>query len=118
LTQPNEAGELPLHIASRNNYVAGVEILVQCERSLDMTTPHGWTALQLATRYGYEEIIALLLEKGSDPNISGFHGWTALHYAARFGHRKSVELLVKAGARIDALDNDHKTPAQLGHMLI
>lgn len=104
--QQNEMGETPLHIASRSNCVVGAEILLRCNQDLDMTTCHGWTALQLAARYGNEQISALLLQNGSDPNKPGFHGWTSLHYAARSGHRKLTELLIDAGACTSILDND------------
>lgn len=110
LTQTDTAGETPLHIASRNDYIAGVETLMRCKGDIDVPTPHGWTALQLAARHGHEEIVDILLRNGADPNICGFHGWTALHYAARSGHRKVVEVLIGAGARIDVLDNDGKSP--------
>jgi ankyrin repeat protein len=46
--QQNAAEETALHIASRNNYVAGVEILIQRRMSVDMITSYGWTVLQLA----------------------------------------------------------------------
>lgn len=52
-------------------------------------------------------------KNGADPDIRGFHGWTALHYATRTGHQKAVDLLIRAGARIDILDNDQKSPFYL-----
>lgn len=113
VTQENAEGETPLHIASRNGYVAGVEALVRYVKDINAPTSHEWTALQLAARYGHEEVIVIFLQNGADPDIRGFHGWTALHYATRTGHRKAVELLVGAGARIDILDNDQKSPTHL-----
>lgn len=113
VTQRNAEGETPLHIASRNGYLAGVETLISCNKDLDMPTSHGWTALQLTARYGHDEVMAIFLQNGADPDIHGFHGWTALHYATRTGHQKAVELLIGAGARVDILDNDQISPIHL-----
>lgn len=63
VTQKNAEGETPLHIASRNGYIAGVEVLIHCNKDIDVPTFHGWTALQLAARYGYDEVIVIFLQK-------------------------------------------------------
>jgi len=40
-------------------------------------------------------------------------GQTALHFAAQSGHRSVVELLLKAGANVNAVTRDAKTPLDL-----
>ncbi|KAJ0172637.1 hypothetical protein K1T71_011776 [Dendrolimus kikuchii] len=58
----------PLHLASRNNHVMVVEILLEAGVYPNIKTSEG-TALHEAARYGRDSVAKVLLQRGADPNI-------------------------------------------------
>lgn len=55
-------------------------------------------------------MLAHLLSVGADHSLSDAAGHTALHLAAIAGNDGAAELLIAAGAEIDALDKNRRTP--------
>ena len=45
--------------------------------------------------------------------IKNYDNRTALHITARYGQTECAKVLIKAGAVVDGLDKDKKTPLQL-----
>jgi hypothetical protein len=54
-----------------------------------------------------------LLDAHANPNATNWMGRTALHDAALAGFPEAVELLLKSGAKVEAKDNEARTPYSL-----
>ncbi|UKZ54103.1 hypothetical protein TrVGV298_007909 [Trichoderma virens] len=68
--------------------------------------------LQLAVRNGHLPIVEMLTNK-MNVNARDECGSTALHQAAEDGHLHIVEMLIKNKAKVNAKDDDRKTPSFL-----
>lgn len=68
------------------------------------------TVLMRAANTGSLLTVGRLLDMGADPHLRDPHGMTALHFAAREGDDGVVEMLLGAGAKIDAIDEQNRTP--------
>jgi cytohesin len=55
-----------------------------------------------------------LLKAGADKEAKNKDQETPLHVAARRGHADTVNALLKAGANVNAVDDNGKTPSMLG----
>ena len=87
-----------LAYAARNNFPAGVEVLLKAGAGVDKTIREGRTALTDASFRGYDEVVALLLKFGASINQTKDSGATALYLAAHEGHDKVIEMLIEHGA--------------------
>jgi ankyrin repeat protein len=56
------------------------------------------------------EIVQFLISKGADPTLRDALHMTALHFAVLQPHVPLVKLLIEAGASVDALDCEGRTP--------
>ncbi|KAF1911732.1 Glycerophosphoryl diester phosphodiesterase family-domain-containing protein [Ampelomyces quisqualis] len=116
-----------LALATRSNFVAIVELLVQAGVNVNYQDEGGETALHMAARYGYTECARALLQS-SGPNKAEVDiaektfAWTPLFIACVDDHLPIVELLVAAGANVGLCDNSGWTAkehaALRGHMEI
>jgi ankyrin repeat protein len=59
------------------------------------------------------EFVELMLAKGADPDASGPAGERALHACARLGRPELALALIEAGADLNALDDEGRTPLML-----
>lgn len=57
--------------------------------------------------------VQLLVKRGTPVDLKSASGTTCLIEALRRGHKKTAKLLVKLGARLDAVDNQGVTEAQV-----
>jgi ankyrin repeat protein len=74
------------------------------------------TPLIAAVSGGHAHTVQALLDRGGDVNIragGGTHSPTPLHVACRHGMVEIVHILLDKGAKIDPLDQDGNTPADL-----
>jgi glycerophosphodiester phosphodiesterase len=116
-----------LALATRSNFVAIVQLLVEAGVDVNYVDEGGETALHMAARYGYTECAKALLE-GSENNKAEIDiaektfAWTPLFIASVDDHLLIVELLVAAGANLELCDNSGWTAkehaALRGHMVI
>ena len=66
-----------------------------------------------ATWKGHLEAVAYLLEAGSDVHVHNTNehwGTTALHAAAHANHAAIIQVLIDAGADVNAMDLQGRTP--------
>ncbi|QYS99418.1 ANK_REP_REGION domain-containing protein [Trichoderma simmonsii] len=61
---------------------------------------------------GSREILDLLLQSGIDANLRQ-NGSSALHLAAQNGYEEYVQKLINFGAKVDARDDENRTPLHL-----
>lgn len=69
-----------------------------------------WSLLHRAVVYGSTQEVKTLLQNHADPNIRAPRGWSPLHFAACLGRTDVAELLCEAGANVNAVNNDSRTP--------
>lgn len=118
ITEPNDAGWTPLHIAAAVGSIEIVRLLVErlfisglpLSSSLDATDSMKCTPLHRASGKGYVDICELLLSNGASSTLQDMSGNTALHRAASVGHLEICKCLVKYGAPLNSQNNERKLP--------
>jgi ankyrin repeat protein len=121
----------PLHWAAHYGHLEIAEILISRGADLDAEDPDYSTPLYLAAEQVHPKVVEFLISKGAEVNVkSSRSGYTPLHRAAwgpvtmrkHLGGRtvseaelnenylKIVGMLLEKGAKVNARDNDGKTP--------
>ena len=121
----------PLHWAAYYGHLKIAELLISREADLDAEDPDYSTPLYLAAEQVHPKVVEFLISKGAEVNVkSSRSGYTPLHRAAwgpvtmrkHLGGRtvseaelnenylKIVGMLLEKGAKVNARDNDGKTP--------
>lgn len=80
-------------------------------------------SLHKAAHRGRLENVRILVQHEADVNEAGpvgdkwmpFNKGTPMHYAAWSGENDIIDLLIEMGARIDLLNADGRTPAEVEH---
>ena len=91
-------GCTPLYLAASSGSTKVVKYLLNDKRiDVNLTNPHGVTALQIACSRGHDELCAILLQHGARVDTRQEEGMTALHYAASNADPKMVSLLLNWG---------------------
>ncbi len=98
-----------LALATKANFVAIVDLLVQAGVDINYQDEQGETALHVAARFGHDKCAKILLDgtedQKADTEIAEYtFGWTPLLIASVDGHLSIVELLVEAGADLEKPD--------------
>ena len=97
VTAPNASKKTPIFIASNNNNLKIVTILLEKMKenaSLDQQDKFGMTALYVATCYNRHEIVKLLIERGANI-IPQYTGWTPLHIAVKHNKFEIAKTLLE-----------------------
>ena len=106
--------QTPLHIASENNHIRVVELLIKMRADINNKNVSGNTPLHIASsNRKYYELLNLLLENGADVNIKNEEGNTPLHIASEMLNVALVNLLLENGAEIDNKNFSGNTPIDL-----
>lgn len=107
----NEYEELwpALAIASRENNVEIMELLLNARADVNAQSSVGATALMVASAKGNVRAVLTLLQAKANPDATDKEGWTALMTASRHGHYYVVDMLIKAGANVNAQNQDGNT---------
>ncbi len=103
-------GESALYLASTNNKIHIVRILLDNGANPNQIIYTSSSALHCASTKEYSDILNLLLEKGGDPNLRNDDGETPLHCAAQFGRAESTLTLLNHDADPCLLTNDKQSP--------
>jgi ankyrin repeat protein len=106
----------PLLVAARDGHTPIVAELLRAHADVNAVEPvFGATPLHKAVYNGHADITRLLVEHPSiDLNVQGAtNGYTPLHDALWHGYADCADLIIAAGARLNLLGHDSKTPLDL-----
>lgn len=109
LTDVNQAGQLPIHVA----HLRSLDMLVRAGAEVDAVDGLGRTPLHLAAADGRVERVHELLRLGASVFKSDAAGRTALHLAAQGSSIEVVDALLAAGAPRSARDHEGRTARDL-----
>ena len=100
-----------LHYAARRGDTRAIRASLDDDAPIDQRTADQRTALMLAAEGGHLRALQLLLRHRPElAAADARHGWTALHWAVEKQHPALVRALVGAGASVDPLDKQDRTP--------
>ncbi len=103
----DQNGNTPLMVASAQNKIDLMKILIDKGAGIDIQNNDGNTALMYAQKF---ETASVLLEAGADPDIPNLVNNTALMYAVIRGDTELVNLLIDHGASVDIRIDNGQTP--------
>ena len=106
----------PLLVASRDGHTDIVRLLLGAGADVNATEPtFGAVPLHKAVYNGHADITAVLVAaEGIDLDFQGAtNGYTPLHDALWHGYEDCAQVLIDAGARIDLVGHDGKTPRDI-----
>ncbi len=109
-------GHTPLHVAARDGHTAIVSALLDAGADVNAVEPvFGAVPLHKAVYNGHADITAALLTRQQiQLDFQGAtNGYTPLHDALWHGYEECASLLVEAGASLELLGHDNKTPLDL-----
>ena len=118
-------GATPFWRAAMSSDVEAMRVLVQGGADPKLATHDGITPLMVAAGLGwignfsqnapdsFFEAVEYCLELGNDVNAVDSEGFTALHGAAAYGDNDIVRLLVDHGARLDLINEDGDSVADM-----
>jgi ankyrin repeat protein len=92
--EPNNLGDMTLHVASRNGKLSIVNALLAARVNRDALNQSKYTALHLAITMGHLAIAKCLLAAGSNVTIANTEGNTVLHSMAKRGHLELIQALI------------------------
>ena len=72
-----------------------------------------YTPLKVAAEHGFLDVVNLLLQHGADATFTDESRWSILHWAACNNHAHVVGALASAGADINALNMQGRSPLAL-----
>ncbi|MCY3844052.1 MAG: ankyrin repeat domain-containing protein [Acidobacteria bacterium] len=119
------SGSTPFWRASQSSDVEAMRILVDAGADPNLATARGTTPLMVAAGIGWAgnftqnapdsflDAVRYCLELGADVRAVDARGFTALHGAAGRGDNEMVRYLVERGARVDAINRDGNSPADM-----
>jgi ankyrin repeat protein len=92
---PTKGGSTALLLASRNGFVAAMDMLLGKRAKISAADEFFHTPLFEAAYCGSAPAVELLLERGAIPDIADSSGWTALHAAAKACPKTIVERILR-----------------------
>lgn len=110
ISQYDEKGSTPLHMAVQQNWVQGLDQLIAAQVTTNGKDWRGRTALMLAAWNGHDSCVEALLKSNCRVDQQDDRGMTALHYATWAGSVPAVALLLVAGASPTKRQNWGQTP--------
>ena len=111
ISEPDNAGEPPLLIASLAGHADVVVLLLDRGSDIEIRNKGGLTALHAAAYGGHLEVVELLVAKGADVNDEkNFYRMSALHAAAEEGHADVIAFLLTKKADVEAKERNGYTP--------
>jgi ankyrin repeat protein len=113
----DDYGRTPLHYACQRGNIAIIEaLLLETSQTSSCADWEGRTLMHYATESGRSaQVIDILVREGHEIHVSDNYGRTILHHVAAHGNVAAAEKLLDlgAGADLNILDKDNRTPVQL-----
>ncbi|MCE7007196.1 ankyrin repeat domain-containing protein [Kibdelosporangium philippinense] len=106
----------PLLVAARDGHTEIVRALIAAGADINATEPtFGAVPLHKAVYNGHADITKILVDTpGVDIDFQGAtNGYTPLHDALWHGFEDCARILINAGARLDLVGHDDKTPYEM-----
>jgi len=97
----DESGITAAQVASANDQLGILQLLVKFHANINQTNNVGWTPLLQACWHGHTNTAQYLIQQGVDVNKRNKYGASALTIAASSGHLSVVRLLLEAGLKAD-----------------
>ncbi|XP_063445520.1 uncharacterized protein LOC134725544 isoform X2 [Mytilus trossulus] len=113
ISQRDEKGMTPLHIATKHGQLEVVKWLAVNGSSLNEETPTGYTPIHLAAMSGHVNCLMVLAALGAAITCRSADKKTPLYLAAMEGHLECVKWLIANRARLDVRDDMGRTPRQV-----
>lgn len=108
---PNNDGRTPLHMASIVGNVITAAALLNHGAFIDRLDGSGGTPLMHAVFNKRGSLVELFLLRGANYKLL-LNGLSLLHYAALEGFDDILLMLIHAGAQVDALSDEGRTPVE------
>lgn len=89
----------PLHMATRNNYYAAVELLLKRGANPNAKLSNGFTPLLIAATRNFLPIVILLLKYKADITFAGTNGETPLSIAFEHDYYDIITCLIEHGTK-------------------
>jgi ankyrin repeat protein len=105
-----EGGKTDLVMASVDQNVELVRLLLRKGAKVNYGSRKRWPALANTAKNGRCDIVRLLIQWGADIDAELANGQRALHLATKKNHPDVVKALVAAGANRFKVDRDGRTP--------
>jgi ankyrin repeat protein len=105
----------PLLYAAWCSSLTIAKILVEAGADMKARDENGWTVLHYPACWGDVKLVQFLLDNGALEllDVTDNNGDTPLHRAATNNHLPVAQMLVERGARVNAKNEEGKTPYQL-----
>ena len=97
-------------IASQENNIEVVTLLIDGGASADLATEDGYTSLQNASAENNIEVVTLLIDGGASSDLANDDGHTPLYAAFQENNIEVVALLIDGGASVDLAADGGRTP--------
>jgi ankyrin repeat protein len=111
ISEPDEAGDPPLVLASLKGHADAVALILARGADIEARNRSGLTALHAAAYAGNLDVVKLLVAKGAAVNDNrNFYHMSPLHAAAEEGHADVAAFLVANKADIAAAERNGYTP--------
>ncbi|MDR3490538.1 MAG: ankyrin repeat domain-containing protein [Gammaproteobacteria bacterium] len=122
LNRKDALGNNSLHLASENNDIHAIHMLLKNGVNVNMPNLNQETALFTAVNYSRYDVVNLLLTHGAQVNAINIHHKISLHYAAENNDLEIAETLLQHNSLVDHADKSNKTPlvyaVEQNHILI
>ena len=104
--------QTPLHIATKENLIQTIRILIELDADVNKGDDDGWTPVHYAALKNSRDAIRLLHELSADVNKGDDTGRTPVHYAALENSPDVIRLLHELGADVNKGDDTGRTPVR------
>ena len=86
-------GITSLHLATENDHLDTVRLLLASSADKDAQDSKGFTPLHLAVQYGFNQIAEALVSSGASLKKMTIAGWTPIKLASKYDNKPMLDML-------------------------